>query len=288
MENKIIISTDSTADLTPELVEKYNIKVVPLGLEMDGTLYRDGEDIHPDDLYEYHKKTGKLAHSSAYSIGDYEDHFASFTSQGYQVVHIGLADYLSCTLHNAQLAAEEMENVYVVNSKRLSTGIGLLVLKAAELAAEGMDAREIAQQIEELAYHVDASFVVDTLEYLHAGGRCSGVAKFGANLLKIKPQIVVYDEKMDTGKKYRGKITTCRNQYMEDQLHDLDDVCLDRVFLTHSGMPQEEIDEALAHLRSLADFKEILVTRAGCVISCHCGPGTMGILFLRKSKVFEQ
>jgi DegV family protein with EDD domain len=287
MERKVMISTDSTADLTPELVEKYNVKVVPLGLEMDGVLYQDGVDITPDDLYAYHQKTGNLAHSSAYSIGDYEDHFSALVEQGYDVVHIGLGDFLSCTLHNAQLAAEEMEHVFVVNSKRLSTGIGLLVLKAAELAQEGLSAKEIAEQMEEAAYHVDASFVVDTLEYLHAGGRCSGVAKFGANLLKIKPQIVVYDEKMDTGKKYRGKITACREQYMQDQLHDLDDVCLDRVFLTHSGMPQEEIDLALEQLKSLADFKEILVTRAGCVISCHCGPGTMGILFMRKSRVFE-
>lgn len=287
MERKVIISTDSTADLTPELVEKYGIQVVPLGLEMDGQLYQDGVDIHPDDLYAYHERTGNLARSSAYSIGDYEDHFASFTEQGYQVVHISLADYLSCTHHNALLAAEEMDNVFVVNSKRLSTGTGLLVLKAAELADEGMSAADIAKEMEELAYHVDASFVVDTLEYLHAGGRCSGAAKFGANLLKIRPQIIVYDHKMDSGKKYRGKITVCREQYMEDQLHDLDDVCLDRVFLTHSGMPQEEIDLALEKLRSLADFKEILVTRAGCVISCHCGPGTMGILFLRKTKVFE-
>ncbi len=288
MERKVIISTDSTADLTQELVEQYNIKVVPLGLEMDGNLYRDGLDITPDDLYAYHEKTGKIAHTSAYNIGEYEEHFSALVDQGYDVVHIGLADYLSCTLRNAQLAAEEMEHVFVVNSKRLSTGIGLLVLKASELAKEGMSAKEISETITELAYHVDASFVVDTLEFLHAGGRCSSVAKLGANLLKIKPQIVVYDEKMDTGKKYRGKITACRNQYMEDQLHDLDDVYLDRIFLTHSGMPQEEIDMALDHLRSLADFKEILVTRAGCVISCHCGPGTMGILFMRKSRVFGE
>ncbi len=233
MERKVIISTDSTADLTPELVEQYNIKMVPLGLEMDGKLYQDGVDISPDDLYAYHHKTGNLARSSAYSVGDYEDHFSALVEQGYDVVHIGLADFLSCTLHNAQLASEDMEHVYVVNSKRLSTGIGLLVIKAAELAQEGLSAEEIAKQMEEAAYHVDASFVLDTLEYLHAGGRCSGVAKFGANLLKIKPQIVVYDDKMDTGRKYRGKITACRAQYMEDQLHDLDDVCLDRVFLTH-------------------------------------------------------
>ncbi|MBR3844196.1 MAG: DegV family protein [Clostridia bacterium] len=288
MERKVIISTDSTADLTPQLIEQYNIQVAPLGIEMGGKLYRDGLDITPDDLYAFHQETGTLAHSSAFSIGEYEDHFSALTKQGYDVVHVGLADYLSCTLHNAQLAAEDMENVFVVNSKRLSTGIGLLVLRACELAQSGMGAKEISKTIAELAYHVDASFVVDTLEYLHAGGRCSGVAKFGANLLKIKPQIVVYDDKMDTGKKYRGKINACRAQYIEDQLQDIDNICLDRIFLTHSGMPQEDIDMALEKIRSVANFKEILVTRAGCVISCHCGPGTMGVLFIRKNKVFEQ
>ena len=288
MERKVIISTDSTADLPLELIEKHNIRVVPLGVEMGGNLYRDGVDVTADDLYAFHEETGEIAHTSAFNIGEYEDHFSALVEEGYDVVHIGLADFLSCTFHNAQLASEDMENVYVVNSKRLSTGIGLLVLKGVELAQQGKSAKEIYEELVELAYHVDASFVVDTLDYLHAGGRCSGVAKFGANLLKIKPQIVVYDDKLDTGKKYRGKITACRAQYMQDQLHDIDDVYLDRVFITHSGMPQEEIDLAVSQLKEIADFKEVLVSRAGCVISCHCGPGTMGILFLRKNRVFEQ
>ncbi len=287
MERKVIISTDSTADLTPELAEQYGIYVIPLGIEMDGQLYRDGVDIKPDDLYKYYETTGKLAHSSACSIGEYEDRFQSLVDQGYDVVHIGLADFLSCTLHNAQLAAEEMDHVWVVNSKRLSTGIGQLVLTAAEMAADGVPAAEIAEKTGELAYHLDVSFIVDSLEYLHAGGRCSSVAKLGANLLKIKPQIVVYDDVMSTGRKYRGKIETCRMQYLEDQLSDLDNICTDRIFLTHSGVPQEELDRMVEKIKSIADFKEILVTRAGCVISCHCGPGTVGVLFYRKNRVFE-
>lgn len=287
MDKKVIITTDSTADLTPELSERFNIHVIPLGIEMDGKVYRDGIDVVPEDLYDYYARTGTLAHSSAASIGEYEDFFRGFTEEGYAVVHIALAEFLSCTQRNARLAAEELEDVYVVDTHRLSTGIGLLAIRAAEMAAQGIEPQIIAETVGELAYHADVSFVLDTLEYMCAGGRCSAVTKFGANLLKIKPQIVVYDDRMDTGKKYRGKITNCRMQYVEDQLANLDDVDLDRIFVTHSGMSQEEIDAMVEKVKSIADFKEVLVTRAGCVISCHCGPGTCGILFLRKSKVFD-
>ena len=287
MERKVAITTDSTVDLTPDLVERYHLHVIPLGIEMDGEVYRDGIDVKPDDLYDYYARSGKIAHSSAGSIGEYEDFFRAITEQGYDVVHIALADYLSCSQRNARMAAEEVGNVLVVDTHRLSTGIGLLAILAAELAEAGKSAEEIAKEIEEQAYHADVSFVLDTLEYMCAGGRCSSVAKFGANLLKIKPQIVVYDDKMDTGKKYRGKIQNCRLQYIEEQLHDLDDVCLDRIFVTHSGMPEEEIAQLVEKVKSIAPFKEVLVTRAGCVISCHCGPGTMGVLFMRKNRVFQ-
>lgn len=287
MERKVAITTDSTADLSPQLIEKYNIRIIPLGIEMDGKVYRDGMDAKPDDLYAYYQRTGKTAHSSAGNIGEYQDLFTELTEQGYDVVHIALADFLSCTQQNAKLAAEDFDNVYIVNSRRLSTGMGLLVLRAAELAAEGMSAAEIAQTVDNLSYKADVSFVLDTLDYMCAGGRCSSVTKLGANLLKIKPQIVVYNDKMDTGKKYRGKIQNCRLQYVEEQLHDVDDIDLSRIFFTHSGMSDEEIQVMVEKIRSIADFKEIIVTRAGCVISCHCGPGTCGVLFLRKSNVFE-
>ena len=287
MDRKIMVTTDSTADLTPELVEKYGLYVFPLGIEMDGKTYRDGIDVVPDDLYDYYRRTGKIAHSSACSVGDYHEKFAALVAEGYDVVHVGLADYLSCTLQNAQIAAEDFDNVYVINSKRLSTGIGQLAIAAAEMVAEGHGPKEIYDVLSERAYCLDVSFVLDTLEYMHAGGRCSGVAKLGANLLKIKPQIVVYDDVMDSGKKYRGKINACRLQYIEEQLHDVDDICLDRIFMTHSGMSQEDIDLVVAKIKSIADFKEVLVTRAGCVISCHCGPGTCGVLFFRKHRVFS-
>ncbi len=286
MERKVAITTDSTADLSPDLVEKYNIHVIPLGIEMDGQVHRDGIDAVPDDLYDYYKKTGKTAHSSAGSIGEYQDLFRELTEQGYDVVHIALADFLSCTQQNAKLAAEDFDGVYIVNSRRLSSGMGLLVLRAAELAQQGLSAKEIADTAESLSYKADVSFVLDTLDYMCAGGRCSSVTKLGANLLKIKPQIVVYDDKMDTGKKYRGKIQNCRMQYIEEQLHDVEDIDLSRVFFTHSGMAQDEIDQLVAKIKSVADFKEIIVQRAGCVISCHCGPGTCGVLFFRKSNIF--
>ncbi len=287
MERKVAITTESTVDLTAELLEKYNITVIPLGIEMDGQILLDGIDAKPDDLYDYYARTGKLAHTSAASIGEYEDLFRSLTEQGYDVVHVALADFLSCTQQNARMAAEEFDNVYIVNSKRLSTGIGLLAIRAAELANEGKSAEEIAKEVEELSYCADVSFVLDTLEYMCAGGRCSAVTKLGANLLKIKPQIVVYDDKMDSAKKYRGKLNNCRLQYIEEQLSNIDDIDTDRIFFTHSGMPQEEIDMMVEKIKSIADFKEVLVTRAGCVISCHCGPGCCGVLFLRKSKIFS-
>ncbi len=286
MERKVAITTESTVDLTPELLEKYNITILPLGVEMDGEILRDGIDVKPDDLYDYYARTGKLAHTSAASIGEYEDLFRSLTEQGYDVVHVSLADFLSCTQQNARMAAEEFDNVYIVNSKRLSTGIGLLAIRGAELAQEGKSAQEIAQTLEELSYCADVSFVLDTLEYMCAGGRCSAVTKLGANLLKIKPQIVVYDDKMDSAKKYRGKLNNCRLQYIEEQLANVEDIDLSRVFFTHSGMAQEDIDLMVEKIKSIADFKEVIVTRAGCVISCHCGPECCGVLFLRKSRVF--
>ena len=283
---KILITTDSTCDLPAEITEKYNIHVVPLNIEMDGESFRDGLDVQPDDLYDYYARTGKLARSSACSIGDYEAFFRQFTDEGYQVVHVGMADYLSTTLHSAQLAAEEVEGVFVVNSRRLSTGIGLLAIRGAELIEQGLSAQEIAETLEADSYKADVSFVLNTLEYMCAGGRCSSVAKFGANLLKIKPQIVVYDHKMDVGKKPRGKLVNCIMQYIEEQLSDPETICTDRIFFTHSGLPQEIIDEAVANIRSIIDFKEVIVTRAGCVISCHCGPGTGGVLFMRTRPVF--
>ncbi len=287
MGRKVAVTTDSTADLTPALLEQYHITVFPLYIEMNGQLYRDGLDVTPDDLYRHYRETGKIAHSSACGVEEYRAVFERLTGEGYDVVHVGLADYLSCTLQNARIAAEEVPGVYVVNSLRLSTGIGQLALAAAELAAAGETAEAIAQKLTERAPCLDVSFVLETLDYMHAGGRCSAVTRMGANLLKIKPQIVVYDDKMDAARKYRGSIEAARAQYVRDQLHDPEDICTERLFVTHSGVPEEAVAAVVEQVRQTVDFKEILVTRAGCVISCHCGPGTLGLLFFRKRPLFQ-
>ena len=278
----IKISTDSTVDFTPELIEKYNITVNPLYIVTDEGEFRDTLDIKPDDVYAYYDKTGKTATSSACNIDAYQKTFAELTADGSAVVHIGLSSELSSSFNNARLAAMEFDNVYVVDSKNLSTGIGLLVLKGAEMAAEGIDAKEIADKLTALANHVDVSFILDTLDYLHAGGRCSSVAKFGANLLKIKPAIAVKDGKMDVDRKYRGRIVDKRVEYIKDSLKNPETIDKSRIFLTYSGgVDDAEIDNLVSVIKETVDFDEVLVTRAGCVISAHCGPGCIGVLFIR-------
>ena len=182
MSKPIKITTDSTADLSPELIEKYNISITPLHIEMDGKSYSDGVDATPEDLFSYYERTGKLAKSSAVAMGEYLDFFKKLTEEGYDVIHVNIGSFLSSSYQNACLAAEEMDGVYVINSKNLSSGTGHIAMLAAELAAKGLSAKEIAEQCEEAVERLDVSFIIETLDYLHAGGRCSGVAKFGANL----------------------------------------------------------------------------------------------------------
>lgn len=279
---KVKITTDSTVDFTPEIIEKYDITVFPLYIVTDEGEYRDTLDISPDDVYAYYDRVGKTATSSACNMDAYSVKFKELTDRGYAVVHVGLSSELSSSFNNARMAASEFEDVYVVDSLNLSTGIGLLVLKAAEMAQNGMEASEIALNLNSLAANLDVSFILDTLDYLHAGGRCSAIAKFGANLLKLKPSIAVKDGKMGVDKKYRGNIVDRRVDYIKESLHTPENIDRSRAFITHSGMDEKEIENLVKVAKETVDFEEILVTRAGCVISAHCGPGCVGILFLRK------
>lgn len=283
MSKEVVITTDSTVDLSPELIARFGIEVVPLYVEMDGKTYRDGVDVQPQALYDYYSRTGKLARSSAANIEDYTALFARLSSQGKAVVHINLSSEMSSTHQNACIAAEPYEDVFVVDSRNLSTGIGLVVVHAAEMAAQGLSAPDIASRAEELASRVDASFVIDAIEYLRSGGRCSAVAAFGANLLKIKPSIQVADGVMGVSKKYRGALPVCQHNYTMDKLRDLEDIDPRWVFVTHSGMPQPMEDAVVRQVQETGYFQEVHVTHAGCVISAHCGPGTVGVLFVRKT-----
>jgi DegV family protein with EDD domain len=285
MSNNIIISSDSTSDLSLALRERYNIKTIPLGVTLGDKTYFDGVDITPDEIYEYHKKTGELPKTTAANVGDCMDYFKPFADEGKTVIHFSLSSEMSSTYNNTLLAASEFENIFVIDSRNLSTGSGLLVVAAAEMAASGMEAEKIVEKINELIPCVDASFVIDSLEYLHKGGRCSALAMLGANLLKLKPCIEVKNGKMDVGKKYRGKYSEVLKQYVAERIGDASDIDLDRVFVTHAGCDSEIVDAVVEQVKNAAPFKEVFLTRAGCTISSHCGADTLGVLFVRKSPI---
>lgn len=283
MYKQITISSDSTCDLSQGLVDRYNIHILPMGVTLGDKMYRDGIDITPDQIYAHHEKTGQLPKTSAINIAESADFFAELTKDGSTVIHFTISSSMSATYNNARIAAEDFEDVYVVDAKNLSTGSGLLVLAAAEMAQEGMEAKEIAKKVSELADCVDASFVVDNLEYLAKGGRCSAVAAFGANLLQLKPCISVKNGAMGVGKKYRGKFEKTLLSYVADRLADAEDICLDRVFVTHAGCDADIVESVVNAVKGTLPFKEVLVTRAGCTVSSHCGANTLGVLFIRKT-----
>lgn len=282
---KIIISSDSTCDLSPELIEKYNVSIIPLGITLGDKVYRDGVDITPDDVYAHHDKTGELPKTTAANVGEFIDYFTELTKDGDAVIHFTISSSMSSTYSNACLAADDFDNVYVVDSQNLSTGGGLQVLAAAEMAQNGMDPADIVAELEKITPCVDASFVIDSLEYLHKGGRCSAVAMLGANLLKLKPCIEVKGGAMGVGKKYRGAYGRVLAEYVDERLQDVDSLVTTRVFVTHAGCDPEVVDAVVEQVKSKGIFEEVLVTRAGCTISSHCGANTLGVLFIRKSPI---
>ncbi len=281
--SKIIITCDSTADLPLELREKYNITVIPLGVTLGNTTYLDGVNITPDEVYAHHDKTGELPKTTAANVGDFIDFFTPFVEEGNTVIHFPISSEMSSTYNNALLAASELENVHIVDSKNLSTGIGLVVLATAEMAQNDLPVEEVIAKAEELVKRSDASFVIDNLEYLHKGGRCSAVAMLGANLLKLKPCIDVTNGKMDVSKKYRGKYGEVLKQYVSERLANLDDIEDTRIFITHAGCADEIVNAVEAQVKEYNYFKEIIVCRAGCTVSSHCGANTLGVLYIRKS-----
>ena len=283
MSKKVIIGSDSTTDLSPELIERYGVKIIPLGVTLGEQIFTDGVDINPDKIYEHYEKTGELPKTSAPSIADFEELFGEQTKNGNAVVFFTISSDMSCTYNNARLAASEFEDVYVVDTRNLSTGGGLLVIAAAEMAAAGEDAATIAAKCEEMRDRVDASFVIDNLEFLHKGGRCSAVAAFGANMLQLKPCITVSGGKMGVAKKYRGKFSKVLGEYVKDRIGDGSNVELAHVFVTHAGCAPEIYEKCVADVKALADVGEVHITRAGCTISSHCGRDTLGVLFIRKA-----
>ncbi len=285
MAEKIVITSDSTTDLSPELIERYGIKTLPMRITLGDKTYRDTIDIVPDDIYEHQRKYGELPKTCATNVGECTDFFKPFVDEGFSVIHFTISSEMSSTYNNSVIAASEFDNVYIVDTKNLSTGGGLLMLAACDMIKAGKSAKEIADECTRLAAYVDASFVIDSLEYLYKGGRCSALSVMGANLLKLKPCIEVKNGKMGVGKKYRGKFAEVLKQYTEDRLANREDLVKTRVFITHAGCAKDVVDSIAQIVKSKGIFDEVYVTRAGCTVSSHCGANTLGVLFIRNSEV---
>ena len=281
MSEAIVITSDSACDLSEDLVDKYNVKIIPLHVSIGDKDYKDCVDLMPDDIYGIYDKTGLLPKTSATNVLEYVKFFKQFTAKGCSVIHISLSSQVSCVYQNATLAASELSNVYVLDSLNLSTGIGLLVIKACEMRDSGLTASDIVKNLEKLIPCVNTSFVVDSLEFLHKGGRCSSITVVGANILHIKPCIEVLEGNMRLVKKYRGKLKNAIYNYVQERLKTTTDIDYSRIFITHSGVDGDIIEMVKNIIKENSIFKEILVTRAGCTVTSHCGSNTLGILFVK-------
>jgi len=285
MPKKIMITCDSTCDLSAQLIQKYEITVHPLPITLGNQMYLDGIEVTVQDLFDYVAAHNELPRTSAPNPSDYMAFFKPLADQGFALIHFVIGSGFSSSVFNAATAASELEDVYVIDAMNLSSGIALLAVKAAELAASGLPANEIVDQINALRNKVDASFVIDTCEYLYKGGRCSALAALGANLLKLKPCIEVRESKMGVGKKYRGRVSDVILDYVDARLATPDDIDATRIFVTHTCRDDAMVNAVVEKIKALHFFDEILVTSAGCTISVHCGPDTLGVLFIRKTPV---
>ena len=276
------ILADSTCDLSPELVKRYDIQILPLLVHLGEEEYRDGVDITPEAIYRWSDEHRSTPKTSAVAEPDIEAAISKFPPED-EAIMFSISGQMSTTENVMRLAVEALgveDRVHVIDSQNLSTGIGLLVVEAAVLAAQGASAGEIVRRIEELRPLVRASFVVDTLVFLYRGGRCSGLAAMAGAALKLHPRIAVVNGAMQAGKKYRGKLSHVILSYVKDMEKDLLQARPERVFITHSGCDPETVEQVRQYLRGLNHFQEILETRAGSVVSSHCGPGTLGVLFI--------
>ncbi len=288
-DQKILLSADTPCDIGNELKARYQVSLFPLHIILDEKQYTDGLDITSAQLYEAWWNHKLLPRTAAINPEEYESYFMPFLENGYDVIHVSLGSGLSSSCQNAKIASETLKskgNVYVIDSCSLSTGFGLLVCEAGERIKKGMPAKQIVEEVTALVGDTRASFILDTLEFMRAGGRCSSITQIGAALMNLKPTILVRNDRqgsMVVGKKYMGKLAPSLMKYVDDQLKDRTDLILDRVFVTHSGMDDPAIiDRVVERIRELQPFKEIFVTQASCTISSHCGPNTLGVLFLTK------
>lgn len=279
---KIKIISDSTCDLSKELVEKQNITIMPLTVIKDNRPYTDGVDIFPSDIFAHVAAGGDLCSTTAINIDEYATCFQKYSAEFDGVIHINIGSGFSSCHQNARIAAADFDNVRVIDSQNLSTGQGLVVLKACELANSGLNLDDIEAELNSFTEKVEASFVLDQLKYMAKGGRCSSVAALGANLLGLKPCIEVKNGKMGVTKKYRGDYAKCLSGYIRERLENRSNLDKGTLFVTHTEIKEDCLSTVKATIDEIADFENIYWTEAGCTVSCHCGPGTLGVLFVKK------
>ena len=286
---KVKITMDSTADAPKEFLESYGISYLPLIVNLGDDERLDTVNITANDITEYVSKTKKLPKTAARSVEDVKEFFKQFLDEGYdEIVHISISSELSCIYKNVVTAAFELcqDKIHIVDGKNLSTGTTLLALHASELAQSGMSGKEIAKIESRRAYNVQTSFVVDTLEYLHKGGRCSMIAMFGANLLKLRPTLQLIDGKIVPTEKYRGKMNVVLTKYIDATLEKYNNPDKTRCFITHSNADQEMVDSLVEYVKSKNIFKEVIETKANSTVFTHCGQGTVGILYINDGGKF--
>ena len=279
---KIKILSDSTCDLPQEVLEKYDITMIPLTVIKGGEDFTDGVNITPAEIFAHVAAGGDLCSTAAVNIGEYADMFAKYASSHDAVIHINISSEFSSCYQNARLAAEDFDNVRVIDSRNLSTGQGLVVLQAYKLAQECDDLDEIVEKLNAFTDKVEASFLLDQLQYMVKGGRCSAAAALGANLLNLKPCIEVKNGKMGVVKKYRGNYAKCLATYVKDRLAGRDDLDKTTLFVTHTPVTDECFKAVQDAVAQYNDFETTYWNEAGCTVSCHCGPATLGVLFVRK------
>lgn len=285
MGKTVILSADSTCDVGPVIERRYQVQYYHFHIQVGEESYIDRVEISPEEIYASWRERGVLPKTAAITPQEYVDYFAQWDPEMYDVVHICLGSGLTSSYQNCVLAAEQLGHVYPFDSASLSTGSGHLVVKAGEMIRQGMTVPEIGNALHSIREKTNASFVLDTLEFMKAGGRCSAVAAFGANLLQIKPGILVNNReggKMGVGKKYRGSMEKVLREYVRDKLADREDIDSSLLFITHSGSPDSDVELVRRETSKYVDFDEVLDTRASGTISSHCGPRTLGVLFMTK------
>ena len=280
MSKKVKIVADSTCDLNSDLLERYGIETIALPVNLGDKACLDGIDVHTPVLFAYYNETGKLPTTSAPTPAYYEDFYQKWTGEGFEVVHLSISGEMTVTPNIARMAAENFPDVYPVDSRNVSSGMGMLAVYAAELRDQGLSAAEIADKVREQSKKVRTAFVISTLLYMYKGGRCTGVQMLGANLLNLKPCIEVQDGKMGVTKKYRGNLESVVCQMITDKLTNGEKLNPSRIMIAHYDAGEKVLAAAQKKIRELAPFQEIDINDTGCSVSVHCGPGTLGIIYM--------